>query len=163
MIVMYMCSQCSTATEVPGAFCRQCGARTVAVTSKSLGGNSGLAVNSHLVVARGLGAVFGLHPAIAFFTIAVNVMMGGVDALSGVLGPVTLGISMGFALVLSSIVGFFVGITTYLGQRKWYGDDSESARVKALIVGVLTAIPVALPGVLFGSVALVRGLFLPKR
>jgi hypothetical protein len=148
---------------MPGAVCRRCGTRTAQVTSRSLSGNSGSAVNSHHVVARGFSAIFGLHPAIAFFTIAANVMMGGVDTLSGVLGPVTLGISMAFAILLSSIVGFFVGVTAYLGQKKWYGDDTESARVKALIVGILTAIPVALPGILFGSVALVRGLFFRRR
>jgi hypothetical protein len=55
-----------------------------------------------------------------------------------------------------------VGYITFLGQKKWSGDDYESAKIKGLITGVLTAIPTGLPGMLFGSAAL-AGLLLRKK
>jgi hypothetical protein len=41
-----------------------------------------------------------------------------------------------------------VGLVAYKAQRHWYGDDRESALIKGLIVGLLTAIPTSLPGFL---------------
>jgi magnesium-transporting ATPase (P-type) len=50
---------------------------------------------------------------------------------------------------LTSIpVGIVLGIITYMAQKKWYGDDHDSAIIKALIVAFLTAIPTSLPGYL---------------
>ena len=36
-----------------------------------------------------------------------------------------------------------------LTQMHWYGDDKESAKIKAVILGLLTAIPTALPALLY--------------
>jgi hypothetical protein len=44
---------------------------------------------------------------------------------------------------------------------RWYGDDAESARIKGLILGLLTAIPTPLPAVLYvpaGILGLVHNL-----
>jgi hypothetical protein len=45
-------------------------------------------------------------------------------------------------------VGIVLGFITYRAQRHWYRDDRESAIIKGLIVGLLTAIPTSLPGFL---------------
>lgn len=155
---MYVCTRCSTTAS--GFICPRCKQRTQEIVPQaSPGGSTGSTLSPHHVAARGFGEIFGLHPALAMFTIAANLMIGGVDTLSGALAAITGLMSLPAALVFSAFMGFLVGLTTYLGQKRWYGDDPESARVKALIVGVLTAIPVALPGMLFGGIALMRSLF----
>jgi hypothetical protein len=93
--------------------------------------------NPHHVAARGFAQTFGLHPAMALLTVVVNTMVF-------VVGWGTLGVGW-----LTSIpIGVVIGIITYMGQKKWYGDDHESALIKALIVAFLTAIPTSLPGYL---------------
>lgn len=42
-----------------------------------------------------------------------------------------------------------LGVITFLAQRKWYGDDNESAMIKGLILAFLTAIPSPLPAILY--------------
>jgi hypothetical protein len=43
------------------------------------------------------------------------------------------------------VVGGVFGVITYKLQRAWYGDDRESALIKALVMGLITAIPSPLP------------------
>jgi hypothetical protein len=94
--------------------------------------------NHHQVAARGFGQTFGLHPAMAMLTVALDLMLHAADVVSaGLLIP----FSMMAALALAVIV--------YRAQRRMYGDDRDSASIKALIVGLLTAIPSPLPYVLF--------------
>jgi hypothetical protein len=103
------------------------------------------------LAARGFAQMFGLHPAMAFLTIVVDTMVFSGDIISaGLLLPV----AFGAAAVL--------GVITYLAQRKHYGDENDSAVVKALIVALLTAIPSPLPYALFIPAGLV-GLFRRKR
>jgi hypothetical protein len=118
--------------------------------------------NPEQATARGFGFIFGLHPAVAFFTVAVNLMLFGKDGLAALLALPTGGADIPVALFISVIAGAAVGYVTYLGQQKWHRDDGESAKIKGLITGILTAIPTGLPGVLFGSAAL-AGLFLRKK
>ena len=94
---------------------------------------------------------FGLHYSAAALTVIVDVMLFTGDlATLGALTP----IGVGVAGVLAFIV--------YKMQVKWYGDDHESALIKALVVGLLTAIPVpltpiiAIPAGLIGIVKAVR-------
>jgi len=102
----------------------------------------------HPLAARGFTQVFGLHPAMALLTVAVNAMIFG-DALVSVPGSIlTAGLSLAQLIVVSITAGGILGFITYRAQKKWYGDDKESALIKALIVGFLTAIPVGLPGFL---------------
>ena len=152
---MFTCSRC-LAQFAPSDACPRCGA-PVSVRSNVIP-----RPDAHRTTARGFGYVFGLHPGIAFFTIAVNLMLFSKDGLALVLAPATAGADIPVALVISMIVGAAVGYVTYLGQKKWYDDDGESARIKGLITGILTAIPTGLPGMLFGSAAL-AGLVLRKK
>jgi hypothetical protein len=49
---------------------------------------------------------------------------------------------------VSLAAGGVLGYITFLAQQKWYGDDRENAKIKALILAFLTAIPLPLPAVL---------------
>jgi hypothetical protein len=104
----------------------------------------------HAARARGFSQVFGVHPAMAALTLVVDLMLfGGEVATMGAILPVSIG------------AGALLGVITYLAQRKWYGDDKESAVIKAMILGVLTAIPTPLPAILSvpsGIVGLIHNL-----
>jgi hypothetical protein len=104
----------------------------------------------HAATARGFGQRFGIHPAIASLTLIVDLMLfGGEVATMGAILPVSIG------------AGAVLGLIAYLGQRKWYGDDKDSAAIKALILGFLTAIPTPLPAILSvpsGIVGLIHNL-----
>lgn len=92
---------------------------------------------SHHAAARGFAQAFGLHPIPALTTLAVNAMIfGGQIVMMGALVP----LALAAAVVL--------GVITYKSQMRFYGDDAEAARIKALTVGLLTAIPVGLPAFL---------------
>ena len=81
-------------------------------------------------VARGFSGTFGLDPRVALLTVLIDFMANSATIVSaGLLYEVELGA----AVVLSYIA--------YRAQRAWYGDDHDSALIKALIVGLLTAIP----------------------
>jgi hypothetical protein len=101
---------------------------------------------------RGLCQMFGLDPRVAFLTVLIDAMVFGADTFSMEL---LLPLGIGVAVVL--------GIIVYLAQMKWYGDDKESALIKALIIFVLTAIPVplgpfvAVPGGLIGIAKKISG------
>jgi hypothetical protein len=112
--------------------------------------NQTLENTPHLAAARSFGQMFGLHPAMAGLTLIVDMMLFPVDVMS-----------LGTDLVISCAVGCMLAIIAFLAQRKWYGDDGESAFIKALILGLLTAIPTALPAVIYlpaGVVGLVHNL-----
>jgi hypothetical protein len=100
---------------------------------------------AHPAAARGFMSTFGLDPRVALLTVLVDLMANSATIVSaGLLYEVELGA----AVVLAFIA--------YKAQRAWYGDDRDSALIKALIVGLLTAIPVpitplfALPGGVIG-------------
>jgi len=83
--------------------------------------------------ARGLMQLFGLHGAAAALAVIVDIMVFGGDIVSvGTLIP----LGIGAAVVL--------GIIVYRIQRSWYFDTHDTALTKALIIGLLTAIPVPL-------------------
>jgi hypothetical protein len=105
---------------------------------------------SHGAVAKGLGQTFGILPSIAFLTLVVDTMLFGGEA--GTLGA---------SIPISCVAGGVLGVITFLAQRKWYGDDSEAALIKGLILAFLTAIPTPLPALLYvpsGIVGLVHNL-----
>jgi hypothetical protein len=106
--------------------------------------------SNHGAVARGLGQTFGILPSMALLTLVVDTMLFG-----GELG------SVGLSLPISCATGGVLGIITFLAQRKWYGDDTEAALIKGLILAFLTAIPTPLPAMLYvpsGIVGLVHNL-----
>jgi hypothetical protein len=159
---MFTCpnSDCLTQFSEASDFCTACGTpmfdqlpQKVIPRADYEPATSGIS-NSDRATVHGFGNIFGLHPAVAFFTVAVNGMLFGKDGLALVLVPVTGGTDIPVAMVISVTVGLLVAYVTYLGQMKWHAEDHESAKIKALITGVLTAIPTGLPGMLFGSAAL---------
>lgn len=92
----------------------------------------------HGTVARGFGQTFGILPAMAFLTLVVDSMLFGAEAGT-----------LGMSLPISCAAGGVLGIITFLAQRKYYGDDSEAAFIKGLILAFLTAIPTPLPALLY--------------
>ncbi len=96
---------------------------------------------------RGLAQVFGLSPQAAFLAVLVDMLVFTGDTLSL---ETLLPLGIGIAAVL--------GLIVYRIQRHSYNDDHNTALTKALIVGLLTAIPVpitpffAIPGGLLGIV-----------
>jgi hypothetical protein len=94
---------------------------------------------------RGFAQMFGLHPAIALLTCIVDGMLYGEEAAAGIAGLFTGGAAWVASLILSCCTGCILGYITYLAQKKWYGDDKDSALIKALVLGFLTALPFPLP------------------
>jgi hypothetical protein len=90
---------------------------------------------SHPAVVRGFAQSFGLHGSVAAFVIAVDLMVNaaGLATLEAGLIPLSIG------------AGVVMGLVTYLAQRRWFGDDEQSALIKALMMGVLTCIPTSIP------------------
>jgi hypothetical protein len=64
-------------------------------------------------------------------------------------------VTMGLLFPLSLLAGIALGFIAYRAQMKWYGDDSESAMIKAVMLALLTAIPTALPSLLYGTAGLI--------
>jgi len=101
----------------------------------------------HGSASRGLAQIFGLAPQAAFLTVVVDLLVFAGDTFSL---ETLLPLGIGVAAVL--------GLIVYRIQRKSYNDTHDAALTKALIVGLLTAIPVpitplfAIPGGLLGIV-----------
>jgi hypothetical protein len=87
---------------------------------------------------RGFTQLFGLDPRIAFLMFIIDTMLFGGAALT-----------LGLLIPISVVAGFVLGFVAYRAQVKWYGDDRESALIKGVIVGLLTAIPTPLPALLY--------------
>src|ERR1700722_13933156 len=109
------------------------------------------AISSHSVASHGLVQTLGLDIRAAILTVLVDLMVFGGDSLSfETLLPLGIGVA--------AVLGFIV----YRIQRKSYNDGHEAALTKALIVALLTAIPVpltplvAIPGGILGIVTSVR-------
>jgi hypothetical protein len=95
--------------------------------------------------------LFGLDVRAAVLAIIVDLMVFAGDTLSvETLVPLGIGVA--------AVLGFIV----YKIQRKWYGDDHESAFIKAMVIGLLTAIPmpltplIAIPSGIAGVVKAIR-------
>ena len=149
------CSQCGFVANEPSPFCPACGSRTeLAVPVQNLQTSPPTSQYSpfayHAARARGFSQMFGIHPGIAALTVIVDLMLfGGELATMGAILPVSIG------------AGVVLGVIAYLAQRKWYGDDQQSAAIKGLILGLLTAIPTPLPAILSvpsGIVGLIHNL-----
>ncbi len=88
--------------------------------------------------AKGIGQIFGVDPRIAILALILDAMLFAGEI-----------ISFGVLITLSVVVGAIFGFITYKAQISWYGDDKDSAIIKALIMGLLTAIPSPLPAFLY--------------
>jgi hypothetical protein len=92
----------------------------------------------HQLATRGFAESFGLHPGMATGVVATDMMVNAVEALT-----------LGMLLLLSLLAAIPLGYITYKGQRNFYGDSHDAALCKALLVGLLSAIPGPLPYLLF--------------
>ncbi len=99
--------------------------------------NQTLENSPHSAATRGFGQGFGLHPIPAGATLIVNAMIFGGDI-----------VSLGMLFPLAFAAAVVLGVITFKSQTRFYGDHQEVALIKALVVGLLTAIPVGLPGFL---------------
>ena len=149
------CSRCGFTANQASPFCPGCGTQTgftLPVQNLQTWPPTPQyqPYGQHAARARGFGQSFGIHPAIASLTLIVDLMLfGGEVATMGAILPVSIG------------AGAVLGLIAYLGQRKWYGDSKDSAAIKALILGFLTAIPTPLPAILSlpsGIVGLIHNL-----
>jgi hypothetical protein len=150
-----LCSHCGAQFHEAGNFCSVCGKRTISPALSlppALPQQRPFAAGGvHHTAARGVAQIFGLHAGVAALTIAMDLMLHAAVVVSaGVLIP------------FSIAAGVVLGIITFMAQRKWYGDDNDAAIIKALIVGILTAVPSPLPYVLFVPAGIV-GLFRDRR
>ncbi len=139
---MLACAHCQSLIHEACRFCPACGQPTgsAAQTYAAAGHQApaySLIENGGALHHRGFGQVFGLDPRVAFLTLVVDGMLFGGDIAT-----------LGASALLSIPAGVVLGVITYKAQRHWYGDDRESALIKGLIVGLLTAIPTSLPGLL---------------
>jgi hypothetical protein len=139
---MPACSYCSRHIDSSAGFCSSCGAPNNSAVAFHK--PSPAPANSHAIATKGFGQVFGIDPRIAFLTFIVDLMLNAEEfATMGLLWP------------LSLLAGIVLGFIAYRAQMKWYGDDSESAMIKAVMLALLTAIPTALPSVVYGTAGLI--------
>ncbi len=157
---MLLCAYCRSEIHDASKFCSFCGRPINSATQiqnmPSHQVSRYPSANEHgAVSAPGFGQVFGLDPRVVFLTTVVDTMLFGGQLMT-----------LGTSLPLSVPAGIVLGLITYKAQRHWYRDDRESAIIKGLIVGLLTAIPTSLPGFLTipsGIVGLVHILRRKKR
>ena len=148
---MIFCTQCGATIQDAHQYCWSCG--TPAESSGRVPGRPSpklpyVAVQPQPTPApRKFGQMFGLDPRIAFLTLIVDMMLNAGDL-----------VSMGMLFPVSLAAGIVLGFIVYKAQINWYGDDIESAKIKALIIGLLTAIPTPLPELLYIPAGIV-GLF----
>lgn len=113
-------------------------------------GRSGT-ISPQAAASRGLAQTFGLDIRAAILAVIVDLMVFGGEV-----------VSFEALLPLGICVAGVLGFITYKMQRKWHQDDHDSALIKALIIGLLTAIPVpltpiiAVPGGVLGIVSSFR-------
>jgi hypothetical protein len=138
---MLSCAQCGSAMPDTHQYCGNCG-KPIDSSALVPRGHRFQRIpnkNSETVGStRRFGQLFGLDPRIAFLTLIVDMMLNAADL-----------ISMGLLLPVSVAAGIVLGYIVYRAQMNWYGDDKESARIKALILGLLTAIPTPIPEILY--------------
>jgi len=149
---MVFCTQCGSAIQDMHEYCGKCGKPIDSSAVVPRGPRFQRTPNKNPETVGSLGRfsqLFGLDPRVAFLTLIVDMMLNAGDV-----------VSMGLLLPVSVAAGVVLGFTVYRAQINWYGDDKESARIKALILGLLTAIPTPIPEVLYipaGILGLIHG------
>lgn len=138
---MIFCTQCGSRVPDEHHFCGNCGARTDIVEpvpdARTNRGPS-VPVQPQVAAPRHFAQLFGLDPRVAFLTLIIDMMLNAGDLAT-----------MGLLLPVSIAAGIILGYVVYKAQINWYGDDKESARIKATILGILTAIPTPIPEVFY--------------
>jgi hypothetical protein len=147
---MVYCSACGASMSEASRFCSLCGMDNAPLRQYAATGvpqqNQPPVVQGHPFASRGFGQMFGLDPRIAFLAFLVDFMLFSGGALSV---AATAGLSLPVLLFISSVAGVVLGFITHKAQMKWFGDDHESALIKGVVVGLLTAIPVGIPAVVW--------------
>jgi hypothetical protein len=95
--------------------------------------------NKTPAVRGGFIQTFGLDVRVAALAVVIDFL-----AFSGDI------VSLGALYVVELGAGIVLAFITYKIQRAWYGDDHDSALIKALVIGLLTAIPVPITGIVAG-------------
>ena len=148
---MSYCTQCGAATTHTDQYCGTCGKHIDSSTALGLREPRFQRIPTRDYGTEGslrrFGQIFGLDPRVAFLTLVVDMMLNAGDLAS-----------MGLLLPLSVAAGVVLAYVVYRAQINWYGDDKESARIKALVLGLLTAIPTPIPEILYIPAGIV-GLF----
>jgi len=143
---MPVCPDCGVVTLETPHFCPSCGRdnkpMTQYQTSSPYQHQAPYSTPQAHAGPKGLDQIFGIDPRIAFLAFVVDLMLfGAAAATMGLDLPVLIPIAIGAGIVLGRI--------TYKAQMKWYGDDHDSAMIKAGIIGLLTAIPVGIPAIVW--------------
>lgn len=141
---MPTCPDCGVVSVEATHFCPSCGRDNKPVTQYQ---NSNSSYRQYFapqprVRSRAFDQIFGIDPRIAFLAFVVDAMLFGTAA-------VTAGITLPVLIPLAIVAGVVLGRIAYKAQIKWYGDDPDSAMIKAGIIGLLTAIPVGIPAFLW--------------
>ena len=146
---MSFCTQCGSAIQETHRYCAKCGQQADGseVVVHQPGFRRVVPKQSGEGSIRRFGRLFGLDPRVAFVTLIVDMMLNAGDM-----------VSMGMLLPVSIAAGVVLGFVAYRAQINWYGDDKESAKIKAIILGLLTAIPTPLPEILYIPAGII-GLF----
>ncbi|MBV8069744.1 MAG: hypothetical protein JO270_07565 [Acidobacteriaceae bacterium] len=139
---MPVCPDCGVVTVEATHFCVSCGRDNMPLARYQTGDSrehqSWHSTPKMHVGSKGLDQIFGIDPRVAFLAFVVDLMLfGSAAATMGITLPVLIPLAIGAGIVLGRI--------TYRAQMKWYGDDHDSAMIKAGIIGLLTAIPVGIP------------------
>ena len=146
------CTKCGSALQQTHQYCWKCGARAETSTPFPMipaPESPGFATRPQPSPSPFV-RLFGLDPRIAILTLIADMMLNAGDL-----------VTMGLLLPVSIAAGLVLGYITYKAQINWYGDDPESARIKAFAIGLLTAIPTPLPELLYipaGLIGLFQGL-----
>jgi hypothetical protein len=133
---MFCCTQCGASIQDGNQFCGKCGTKAeMSVVVRRLPRFWRVpAKDQSTVPDRRFSQVFGLDPRIAFLTLIIDMMLNAGELLS-----------MGMLVPVSMLAGVVLGYVVYKAQINWYGDDPESAKIKAIVIGLLTAIPTPIP------------------
>lgn len=143
---MPACPECGVITLEATRFCASCGRDNMPMTpyqtTKPYQHEAQYSAPKTHTASKGFDQIFGIDPRIAFLAFVVDLMLFGTEAA-------TMGIALPVLIPLAIVAGIVLGRITYKAQMKWYGDDHDSAMIKAGIVGLLTAIPVGIPAIVW--------------
>ena len=137
---MIDCTQCGASVQEGNQFCGKCGTKAeISAVVRRVPRFWRVPTREQATVPqRRFSQVFGLDPRIAFLTLIIDMMLNAGELLS-----------MGLLVPVSMVASVVLGYVVYKAQINWYGDDPESAKIKAIVIGLLTAIPTPIPELLY--------------
>lgn len=161
---MAFCTECGAPARAQTNFCTSCGTKLVTLVPAAstvklpVSGDSSLdraRINhvheAHQKAESTFTKTFGIDYRAALLVIIVDIMVWG--------GTM---VTWGMLYLVEVLAAIAIAFVTYKIQRSWYGDDHDSAVIKAGILGLLTAIPVPVaslvagPGGLIGLYKLIK-------